>query len=107
MIQDISQRRKERINFKSRKLMSDRIHLIKQVLEVYLGLEILAESPAGANRVIAHRVSAALACTSGESWKSHSKGMYSQCERVCWPSLNKETMVICIIITPFIHPCFP
>lgn len=35
----------------------------------YLGLEILAESPAGANRVIEQSVSAALACTSGESCK--------------------------------------
>lgn len=35
----------------------------------YLGLEILAERPAGAKRVIAQSVSAALACTSGESCK--------------------------------------
>lgn len=48
--------------------------------KVYLGPMILAVSPAGANRVMAHSVSAALACTSGESYGSHTKGMYSQCE---------------------------
>jgi hypothetical protein len=46
----------------------------------YLGLEILAESPAGAKRVMAQRVSAVLVCTSGESYANHAKGMYSQCE---------------------------
>jgi len=43
----------------------------------YLGLQILAESPAGANRVMAQSVSAVLVCTSGESYASHTKGMYS------------------------------
>lgn len=37
----------------------------------YLGLEIFAESPAGAKRVIEQRVSAALACTSGQSYINH------------------------------------
>lgn len=37
----------------------------------YLGLEIFAESPAGAKRVIEQSVSAALACTSGQSCKDH------------------------------------
>jgi len=44
---------------------------------IYLGLQILAESPAGADRVIAQSVSAVLVCTSGESYASHTKGMYS------------------------------
>lgn len=52
----------------------------------YLGLEILAVSPAGANRVMAQSVSAVLVCTSGESYARHTKGMYSQCECMVWPS---------------------
>lgn len=36
----------------------------------YLGLEILAKRPGGANLVIAQSVSAALEWTSGQSWKN-------------------------------------
>lgn len=50
----------------------------KTINVFYLGLEILAESPAGANRVMAQSVSAVLVCTSGESYARHAKGMYGQ-----------------------------
>lgn len=66
------------INFKLQETDVELYGYSKTINVFYLGLEILAESPAGANRVMAQSVSAVLVCTSGESYARHAKGMYGQ-----------------------------